>query len=186
MLELLPHFWRRKSVLVCIAVSVACLSACGDNGSSAQELNTSQTDAGPAKAKILASDVAATWARAVSNHKTADGATVDQILAYAQAKRPAKFKYRALVGDDDIAYGGATGEPESVSITYWIGSRREDGENYVDIAYDMTPGGHVIEPTANSTPALLALEGGKQSFLNWLDRAYEEDCRDLQTGKLTC
>ncbi|MFM2464544.1 hypothetical protein P0D87_12905 [Paraburkholderia sp. RL17-368-BIF-A] len=73
-----------------------------------------------------------------------------------------------------------------VGITYWIGSKHGEGENYVDIGYDMTPQGQVIAPTAKDTPATLALEGGKQSFLKWLDRAYEEDCRDLETNKLAC
>jgi hypothetical protein len=73
-----------------------------------------------------------------------------------------------------------------VGITYWIGSKHGEGENYVDIGYDMTPQGQVIAPTAKDTPATLALEGGKQSFLKWLDQAYEEDCRDLETNKLAC
>ncbi|CAB3709037.1 hypothetical protein R8871_04026 [Paraburkholderia graminis C4D1M] len=88
-------------------------------------------------------------------------------------------------GDDDIG-GGPTGQPEVVGITYWIGSKHGEGENYVDIGYDMTPQGQVIAPTAKDTPATLALEGGKQSFLKWLDQAYEEDCRDLETNKLAC
>ena len=177
---------RRKPLFICVAVSASFLSACGDHDSQATAETTAQAATAPAKPKVLAPNVAAAWAQSVNSHKTADGSMVSQVLAYVQAKRPAKFKYRALAGDDDIGYDGATGEPSAVGITYWIGAKRGEGENYVDIGYDMTAQGQVIAPTQKATPATLALEGGKQSFLKWLDQAYEEDCRDSETNKLTC
>lgn len=149
MVKLLSQLMGRNPIFICGAMSVLFLSACGDNDGPATAQTTAQAAAVPAKANVLPHDVAAAWAQAVNNHQTADGSTVAQALAYAQAKRPAKFKYRAPVGDDDIEYGGSTGQPEVVGITYWIGSKHGEGENYVDIAY-------------------------------------EEDCRDLETNKLAC
>ncbi|WP_143066198.1 hypothetical protein [Burkholderia cepacia] len=181
-----PHLMQRKPFFICVAASAVFLSACGDKESHATGQTTAQATTAPAKAKELTPDIAAAWAHNVNSHKTADGSTVMQVLAYVQAKRPAKFKYRALVGGDDIGYDGVTGEPRAVSITYWIGSRRGEDENYVDIGYDMTPQGQLISPSEKGTPATLALEGGKQSFLKWLDQAYEEDCRDVETRKFTC
>ncbi|MDN7465752.1 hypothetical protein [Burkholderia gladioli] len=185
-LKSLSHLMQPKHLFACIAASGVFLSACGDNDSQATEQASSQTTTAPAKAKELSSDMAIAWVRAVDSRKTEDGSTVSQVLAYVQAKRPSRFKYRALTGGDDIGYSGATGEPSSVSITYWIGSKRGEGDSYVDLGYDMTPQGQVIDPSMKTTPAILALEGGKQSFLKWLDNAYDEDCRDMETHKLTC
>lgn len=177
---------QKPFFIICSAVSTLFLSACGDNQNQGAAQAAAQASTAPAKAKILAPDIAAAWAHAVNSHKTADGSSVSQVLAYVQAKRPAKFKYRALTGDDDIGYDGATGEPSGVSVTYWIGTKRGEGESYVDIGYGMTPQGQVIAPSEKDTPATLALEGGKQPFLKWLDQAYEEDCRDIETNKFTC
>jgi hypothetical protein len=186
LLKFFSHLMQRKPLAICVAVCAVFLSACGDNDSQATAQSTAQASAAPAKAKVLAPDVAVAWTQTVNSHKTADGSMVSQVLDFVQAKRPTKFKYRALVGEDDIGYEGATGEPSVVSITYWIGKKRGEGENYVDIGYNMTPQGRVITPTEKDTPATLALEGGKQSFLKWLDQAYQEDCHDLETNNLTC
>ncbi|MCM2552708.1 hypothetical protein [Burkholderia glumae] len=177
---------KRKRLLACVAASGVLLSACGDSDSQTTVQASSQAPAAPVKAKELSPGMATAWVRAVASRKTEDGSTVSQVLAYVQAKRPSRFKYRPLAGDDDIGYSGATGEPGSVSITYWIGSKRGDGDSYVDLGYDMTPQGQVIAPSGKTTPAILALEGGKQSFLKWIDNAYDEDCRDMETNKLTC
>ena len=73
-----------------------------------------------------------------------------------------------------------------VSITYWIGSKRDAQSSYVDLGYDMTPGGAVVLPGAGATPAVLALEAGRQAFVKWIDEAYENDCRDASTKKFVC
>ncbi|MBW5287213.1 hypothetical protein [Burkholderia gladioli] len=51
-----------------------------------------------------------------------------------------------------------------MSITYWIGSKRGEGDSYVDLGYDMTPQGQVIPPSGKTTRAILALEGGNNHF----------------------
>ncbi|WP_186075048.1 hypothetical protein [Burkholderia gladioli] len=185
-LKSLSLLLQPKRLFACVAASGVLLSACGDSDSQATEQPSSQATTAPAKAKELSSDMAAAWARAVDSRKTGDGSTVSQVLAYVQTKRPSRFKYRPLAGGDDIGYSGATGEPSSVSITYWIGSKRGEGDSYVDLGYDMTPQGQVISPSGKTTPAILALEGGKQSFLKWIDNAYDEDCQDMETHELTC
>ncbi|MGS1041728.1 hypothetical protein [Burkholderia glumae] len=177
---------QRKRLVACVVASGVLLSACGDSDSQATEHDSSQAISAPAKPKELSSDMATAWVQAVDSRKTEDGSTVSQVLDYVQAKRPSRFKYRPLAGSDDIGYSGATGEPSSVSITYWIGSKRGEGDSYVDLGYDMTPQGQVIAPSGKTTPAILALEGGKQSFLKWIDNAYDEDCRDMETNRLTC
>lgn len=136
--------------------------------------------------KALPPGVAKQWVNAVSNHATADGSTVEQVLRYAQSSRPKVFKYKALSGEDDIGYSGATGEPSAVSITYWIGSKRDAESSYVDLGYDMTPEGTIVAPDTGATPAVLALEAGRQAFVKWIDEAYENDCRDVSTRKLVC
>lgn len=177
---------QRERLFACVAASAALFSACGDSDSQATEPALSQATTAPAKAEDLSSDMATAWVRAVDSRKTEDGSTVSQVLAYVQAKRPSRFKYLPLAGGDDIGYSGATGEPSSVSITYWIGAKRGEGDSYVDLGYDMTPQGQVVAPSGKTTPAILALEGGKQSSLKWIDNAYDEDCRDMETNKLTC
>jgi hypothetical protein len=174
----------RNSIFVCVAMLPVFLAACDDKDS--QTPSTTQAVTAPAKPKLLTPAVAAVWVQAVNGHTTADGSTVAQVLAYAHAKRPGKFAYRALTGEDDIGYNGATGEPDGVSLMYWIGSKRSPDDSYVDIGYSMTPQGQVIAPTVSDKPAILALEGGRQSFVKWVDEAYEQDCRDLQTNKFTC
>lgn len=175
----------QKSSYMFVVFAAVFLAACGPNTPD----KPATAPGGPSLSvspKALQPDVAKQWVNAVKNHATADGSTVEQVLHYAQNSRAKVFKYKALSGEDDIGYSGATGEPSAVSITYWIGSKRDVQSSYVDLGYDMTPGGAIVLPGAGATAAVLALEAGRQAFVKWIDEAYENDCRDASTKKLVC
>lgn len=81
----------------------------------------------------------ARWIAVVRDHRTRDGSTVAEVLAYAERMRPKHFK----AGSFEAGYNGATGRPEAVAIGYWLGTQRTPGDSYVDLGYEMTPDGTV-------------------------------------------
>lgn len=123
------------------------------------------------KLKLLSKTAEAQWIAKVKHHKTHDGATVAEVLAYAEKMRPKQFK----TGEIGVGYGGATGEPSGVYIGYWLGAKRLDGDSYVDLGYEMTPDGQ-IKPVSNDEVMTTALEGGRTAFLHAVDDAYTLNC----------
>jgi hypothetical protein len=127
------------------------------------------------------------WIDAVKNHKTSDGATVMEVLKYAEQMRPRRFK----LGTIDVGYGGATGEPDGVGIGYFIGMKRLDGDSYTDLWYDIKLNGKEISvivpknPVTDDTP-INSLEGGRDSFLLKIDQLYKDDCIDFETHAKLC
>lgn len=124
-----------------------------------------------AKPKVLSSVVEAKWIQAVKNHRTRDGATVSEVLAYAQKMRPRQFR----AGSFDVGYNGATGQAETVAIAYWIGAKRAPEDAYVDLCYPMSSNGQLLPVPADEALAT-ALEGGRDAFLRAIDEAYRNDC----------
>jgi len=59
------------------------------------------------------------WIGVVKAHKTADSRTVAQVLALVEKRSLGRFK----VASYDVMYDW-TGRPSSVSISYWIGTKR--------------------------------------------------------------
>lgn len=108
----------------------------------------------------------------VRHHKTRDGATVAEVLAYVQMMRPRRFR----TGSIEIGYNGATGAAAVVAIGYWIGAKRLPGDSFVDLGYDMNADGS-IKPVAPDQLMLVALEDGRDLFLQAVDEVYESECR---------
>lgn len=139
------------------------------------------------KAKELPAAEEKRWIDAVKNRPTADGATVLQVLEYAQQLRPNRFKFGAF----DIGYNGGSAEPETVSIAYWIGAKRLDGDDYVDLGYDVKREGGKLVITAPqnqyvSDTIINALEKGRTPFLIYIDAMYQETCIDSETKAKLC
>ncbi len=100
--------------------------------------------------------------------------------------RPKRFKLATI----EIGYNGASGEPDAVMISYFIGMKRLDGDTY-SIGYDIKPNGKEIQlsiaknPYTNDTP-INALEGGRNSFLLKIDELYKDTCIDPDTNAKLC
>lgn len=126
-------------------------------------------DHAPIRALSKADD--ARWISTVRTHRTQDGTTVAEVLAYVERMRPTHFK----AGGFEVAYSGVTGLAESVAIGYWLGARRRPGDSYVDLGYGMTPGG-AVRPVPTDEVMTTALDGGRATFLRAVDDAYRSEC----------
>lgn len=127
------------------------------------------------------------WIDAVKLRKTKDGASIIQVLEFAERMRPKKFKVNSI----DVGYSGGDGKPDGVSIGYWIGAKRLFGDRFTDLWYDVQSDGlHVIAmPTKNkytSDTIVNALEAGRDAFLSYIDKMYRETCVDPETKDKTC
>jgi hypothetical protein len=126
------------------------------------------------------------WIETVKTHKTTDGATVMEVLKHAEQMRPKQFKLAAI----EVGYNGASGEPDAVMISYFIGMKRLDGDSY-SIGYDIKLNGKEIQlsipknPYTDDTP-INALEVGRDSFLLKIDEFYKETCIDPDTNAKLC
>jgi hypothetical protein len=123
------------------------------------------------KLKVLPSAMEAKWIQSVKHHRTKDGSTVSEVLAYAERMRPRKFK----AGRFEVGYNGATGSAETVGIGYWIGAKRSPDDAFVDLGYHMSSAGQVM-PVPNDEAFASALEGGRDTFLRAVDETYRETC----------
>lgn len=136
-----------------------------------------------AKPKLLSHAEASRWIAAAREHRTAEGTTVAQVLAFAERMRPKEFK----VGAMEEAYNGATGEPDSVLIGYWLGAKRLPGDEFGNLGYDVSvsPGGKIsLKPIA--WPLQTALEAGRDAFLRAIDGEYRDECIDAETEEKMC
>ncbi|RQT87243.1 hypothetical protein DF041_29220 [Burkholderia cepacia] len=93
------------------------------------------------------------------------------MLSYAEKMRPRIFK----AGRFEVGYNGATGVAGSVSIGYWIGTKRAPDDAFVDLGYSMSPDGRVMPVSPNAHTAT-ALENGRKAFLRAVDDAYRDTC----------
>ncbi|WP_446901096.1 hypothetical protein [Burkholderia sp. YIM B11467] len=123
------------------------------------------------KIKVLPAATEANWIQTVKRHRTKDGATVSEVLAYAEKMRPRVFK----AGRFEVGYNGATGVASSVSIGYWIGTKRAPDDAFVDLGYSMSPDGRVM-PVPPEEETATALENGREAFLRAVDEAYRDTC----------
>lgn len=136
------------------------------------------------KAHELPPDEEKRWIETVKTHKTLDGATVMQVLKHAEQMRPKQFKLAAI----EVGYNGATGEPESVMISYFIGMKRLDGDDY-SIVYEIKRNDKKIKLSlakrTYDTP-FNALEAGRDSFLLMIDDLYRDTCIEPKTNAKLC
>jgi hypothetical protein len=133
------------------------------------------------KPKLLPNATETRWINAVKRNKTKDGATVAEVLTYAEKMRPKQFK----VGEIGVGYNGATGEPDGVYIGYWLGAKRLETDSYVDLGYEMTPEGQV-KPVRKDDAMTSALEQGRTQFLHMVDEAYKLNCHPGPDEKPDC
>jgi hypothetical protein len=121
------------------------------------------------------------WIQDVTQRRTADGATVAEVLAYVESQRPMQFK----VADIDVRYSGVQGEPQAVVIGYWIGSNRKPNDSYVDLSYPLSRSGDV-QAVPRSAITLRALEAGRASFLQQVDAIYAMACKPFPESVPRC
>jgi hypothetical protein len=119
--------------------------------------------------------------KAVQQRPTADGATVAEVLAYAERERPHWFKVSEL----QVQYDPSGSTPEAVTINYWIGSNRKRNDSYVDLSYALNPKGQV-QPIPRSAMTLRALETGKQAFVQQIDAIYAMTCKPFPESQAKC
>ncbi|MBI3229878.1 MAG: hypothetical protein HYZ45_06780 [Burkholderiales bacterium] len=133
------------------------------------------------KPKLLSRADEARWIQTIKMHKASDGATVAEVLSYVEHMRPRQFK----VSEISIGYNGATGEPDTVSISYWIGRKRSADDAFVDLGYNMTRDGK-IKAVSEEATTLKALEQGRESFLREIDSICKMTCHSEPNEKPRC
>ena len=108
-----------------------------------------------------------------------------QALRYAEKLRPSKFK----LGKFEAAYNGATGEPETVAIDFWIGAKQEPDDSF-SILFDVKDdGGKIAVPRPKSRYGGTAAEAaisGRDGLLGFIDEQYRENCIDPNDGAKLC
>jgi len=117
----------------------------------------------------------------IQQRPTADGATVAEVLAYAERERPDLFK----VSDLQVHFDPAGQAPEAVVIGYWIGSNRKLNDSYVDLSYALNAKGQV-QSIPRSAMTLRALEAGKDAFVQQIDAIYAMACKPFPESKAKC
>ncbi len=126
------------------------------------------------------------WIDAVKLRKTSDGVSIIQVLQFAEKMRPKIFKIETF----EIGYG-SDGKPDGVRIGYWIGDKRQPGDEFADLWYDVEQNGSNVTavPRKNkwTTDTIInALEGGGNSFLLYIDKMYQGTCVDPDTKERIC
>lgn len=139
------------------------------------------------KAKELSQADEKKWIESVKQRETADGATVWEVLQYAEKMRPKKFKAGAI----EIGYDGGSGNPDGVGIGYWIGMKRLEGDSFTDLWYDIKTEKDKVKavPRQNKCTSEIiinALELCRDDFLIYIDKMYIESCVDLDTKQKIC
>ena len=141
------------------------------------------------KAKEPSPQEAAHLIALAKNRKTSDGATVMEVLRYAEKLRKGKFK---LAGDFELNYDN-NGNLSGINICYWIGAKRLSGDEFCDIAYDISDDKKFITPSVGSLPqeqqenlTVIRVEHGRDAFLEEIDKRYIGECIDQDTKKKFC
>lgn len=111
------------------------------------------------------------WISAVKAHKTADGKTVQEVLSRVEKRRLGRFK----VASYDVFYDW-NGQPSTVTISYWIGTKRKRDLAFSDLAYPMNRNGTIANISLVDRPTLAALEKGVEAMLAEVDEHYHMDC----------
>lgn len=123
------------------------------------------------------------------DRKTSDGASVMEVLRYAEKLRKGKFK---IAGDFELNYD-SDGNLSGINICYWIGAKRLSGDEFCDIAYDISADRKSITPSVGSLPqeqqeslTIIRVERGRDAFLKEVDQRYIGECIDPDTKKKFC
>ncbi len=111
------------------------------------------------------------WIGAVKARKTADSRTVAEVLALVEKRAHGRFK----VASYDVMYDWK-GQPSSVAISYWIGTKRSRDLTFSDIDYPMNRNGTIAKISLADRPTLEALEKGADAMLAEVEQHYRMDC----------
>ncbi|WP_323144903.1 hypothetical protein [Massilia phyllosphaerae] len=111
------------------------------------------------------------WINSVKAHKTADGRTVVEALALVEKRAHGRFK----VASYDVMYDWK-GQPSSVSISYWIGTKRARDLTFSDLDYPMNRNGTIAKLSFADRPTLSSLEKGADAMLAEVEEHYRLDC----------
>lgn len=111
------------------------------------------------------------WISAVKAHKTANSRTVAEVLTLVEKRAHGHFK----VASYDVMYDWE-GQPSSVSISYWIGTKRSRDLTFSDIDYSMNRNGTLGKIFFADRPMLEALEKGADAMLVEVEQRYRMDC----------
>lgn len=104
------------------------------------------------------------------SRRAADGSTVWDVLQYAEQQRPKLFKVATV----DVDYARDS-TPTSVSVCYWIGSKRLDSEqDCKTIGWQIAPDKASLAPYQVATTQ--ALETGREAFVRNVDQMAEKVC----------
>lgn len=107
----------------------------------------------------------------MKTHKTADGKTVQEVLSRVEKRALSRFK----VASYDVFYDW-NGQPSTVAISYWIGTKRKRDLVFSDLAYPMNRNGTIAKISLVDRPTLAALEKGVEAMLAEVDERYHIDC----------
>ena len=135
-----------------------------------------------AKPKSLPDAEEQRWVDAVKSRKTDDGATVLEVLQFVAEMRPREFKF----GNIGVGYDGETGEPDIVGIDYWIGLKRLPDDQIVNLGYEVQRKGSSFDIEPIGWPVSIALDHGRDAFLDAIDEEYEALCVGPGTRRKTC
>lgn len=124
-----------------------------------------------AKTVSLSSVEERQWISAVKAHKTSDGKTVMEVLSRVEKRALGRFK----VASYDVFYDW-NGQPSTVVISYWIGTKRMRDLTFSDLAYPMNRNGTIAKISLVDRPTLAALEKGVEAMLAEVDERYHMDC----------
>jgi hypothetical protein len=111
------------------------------------------------------------WINSVKARKTTDGMTVVEVLTRVEKRARGRFK----VASYDVLYDW-NGQPSTVVISYWIGTKRKRDLVFSDIAYPMNRNGTIAKISLVDRPILAALEKGLEATLAEVDERYHMDC----------
>ena len=161
---------RDRLKLIVLVCCVACLSS-----ANAQDKRRSDTYS-------LAEENV--WIEAFKNFKTADGATVIQVLDFVQKLRPKEFKY--FFEPDTSGFERATGSV-SVGVNFYIGMKRLHNDHFGANADGKITDGK-IALTFRQVPgsAQEALSFGRDAFLLYIDGEYKDICIDVVSKRKIC
>ena len=120
----------------------------------------------------------------VEQHRTADGATVTDVLRHAATLRPRAFKPAEVV----VVYDSEK-NLSGVRVCYFLGNKRLKDDDICDVSYGVSADRKSVSPILSGTglpDTAQAMEGGRDAFLRAIDAAYEEACIDADTHRRSC
>lgn len=123
------------------------------------------------------------WIEAAKAEKTEDGATVLEVLEYAQRELPATFKF----GKFEIGYGRTDGEPDAVTVETWIGSKLAPADaTNIMIPVRRSGSALTVRIPKVAGPFLGGLRKGRKALIGAINQEYQDLCIDQATRAKLC